>query len=441
MEFSSDKFGHNKLILLTDLVVFIVISLFVSISIYTVPLPTYVLQILPALAVIMLSLYLLSVFEISLKVSLSSLMSRTFVSVGLAVSILLIIIYLLGPGSGRYVYGRGVLLISMSAFSVYLLVSRYLLYRYLRRRKPFHDWVYIGNAERYRTLKEDIKHMRRYRVNHEPVTWLDDNLGAYPEIAIVVDSQEITDPALIKKLITAKFNGIHIFSLHQFYEYYLERIPLSDVQEDWFLSTAGFGYINDSIRQRIKKTVDICLVLFTLPITLLLLVLSAILIVLLDHHSPVYSQPRIGQHGRKFTIYKLRTMRNSTADHNDSSTWTTADDRRVTTLGGYLRRYRFDELPQLLNVLKGEMSIIGPRPEQPRYTSLLAERVPYYEVRHSVKPGISGWAQVRFSYGSSVDDARSKLEYDLYYIKNYSLLLDLSILFKTIYTIVSGSGR
>ena len=247
------------------------------------------------------------------------------------------------------------------------------------------------------------------------------------------------DNSLSQDLIGAKFNGTKITGVDQFYENYLGKIPLFHVNENWFLNTAGFGFINDSIRQRVKKTIDLVLVTTTLPLTLSVFVLLSVLIIVFDRQAPIYSQKRIGQHGREFRIYKLRTMIKN--DVQSKSAWTEENDLRVTKLGKVLRQYRLDEIPQLFNVLRGDMSIIGPRPEQPSYTAMLESKIPYYDIRHSVKPGITGWAQVKFSYGSSVEDSKAKLEYDLYYIKNYSLVLDLTILLKTVHTILSGSGR
>jgi lipopolysaccharide/colanic/teichoic acid biosynthesis glycosyltransferase len=153
----------------------------------------------------------------------------------------------------------------------------------------------------------------------------------------------------------------------------------------------------------------------------------------------IYRQQRIGLHGRAFTVYKMRTMAQD-AEKDGKAAWASANDTRITRVGRFLRRTRMDELPQLLNVLKGEMSFVGPRPERPEFVAMLTEQIPFYAVRHSVKPGLTGWAQVRYSYGATVEQSVRKLEYDLYYVKNHTLVLDLLIMLETLRVVLLGEG-
>jgi lipopolysaccharide/colanic/teichoic acid biosynthesis glycosyltransferase len=153
----------------------------------------------------------------------------------------------------------------------------------------------------------------------------------------------------------------------------------------------------------------------------------------------LYHQERVGRLGRPFTVHKFRSMRFD-AEATTGAVWASSDDPRVTPLGRFLRRSRLDELPQLLNVLKGDMSFVGPRPERPEFVHQLTQEIPFYGQRHVVRPGLTGWAQVRYTYGASVEDALMKLQYDLYYIKNLSLALDLYIIFSTIKTVVLRRG-
>ena len=153
----------------------------------------------------------------------------------------------------------------------------------------------------------------------------------------------------------------------------------------------------------------------------------------------LYHQERVGQHGRVFTVHKFRSMRDN-AEAGTGAVWARADDPRVTPMGRFLRRTRLDELPQLWNILKGDMSFVGPRPERPEFVQQLTREIPYYGQRHVVRPGLTGWAQVRYTYGASVEDALMKLQYDLFYIKNISLSLDLFIIFSTIKTVVLRRG-
>jgi lipopolysaccharide/colanic/teichoic acid biosynthesis glycosyltransferase len=152
-----------------------------------------------------------------------------------------------------------------------------------------------------------------------------------------------------------------------------------------------------------------------------------------------YRQERVGQGGRPFTIFKLRSMRKD-AEKDGTPRWAGANDDRVTKVGQFIRKTRVDELPQLWNVLKGDMSFVGPRPERPFFVRQLVAEIPFYDVRHSVKPGVTGWSQVRYPYGASVEDALAKLQYDLYYVKNHSLFLDLLILLETVQVVLFGKG-
>jgi exopolysaccharide biosynthesis polyprenyl glycosylphosphotransferase len=169
------------------------------------------------------------------------------------------------------------------------------------------------------------------------------------------------------------------------------------------------------------------------------MVLAAIAICLESEGPIIFRQERVGFQGRTFCLLKFRSMRND-AEQDGTPRWASRDDARITRVGRILRRTRIDELPQLWNVLRGDMSFVGPRPERPFFVDQLTQHIPYYRSRHSVKPGITGWAQVRYGYGGSVEDATRKLEFDLYYMKNHSLLLDVVILLKTIRVVVLGEG-
>ena len=168
-------------------------------------------------------------------------------------------------------------------------------------------------------------------------------------------------------------------------------------------------------------------------------IIVSILIKIFDKGPIIYKQIRIGLNGQNFKIYKFRSMQINS--ENDGAKWTSINDNRITKIGKFLRLTRIDELPQLINVIRGDMSFIGPRPERPEFNEMLEQEIPYYQLRHLVRPGITGWAQVLYPYGASVDDAREKLKYDLYYIKNYSVLLDFSIILKTVRIVLFGRGR
>ena len=200
------------------------------------------------------------------------------------------------------------------------------------------------------------------------------------------------------------------------------------------------GFCPPGIYLFVKRVVDIGLSIALLTITAPLLAIIAVVIKLETPGPAIFSQERVGFLGRRFTVYKFRSMRED-AERRTGPIWAKEADDRITRVGAFIRKCRFDELPQIWNVLRGEMSFIGPRPERPYFVDILKEKIRYYELRHYVKPGITGWAQVMYPYGASVEDAYHKLEYDLYYAKNISLSLDLLILLKTIGVVMKGEGR
>jgi exopolysaccharide biosynthesis polyprenyl glycosylphosphotransferase len=198
----------------------------------------------------------------------------------------------------------------------------------------------------------------------------------------------------------------------------------------------GEGFRKTKIKKWCKRVFDILLSMIGLLISLPISIITALLIKLESEGPVFYKQERIGENGHVFYLYKFRSMKRDAEKHS-GPVWAEEDDPRITRIGKVIRKFRIDEIPQMLNVLKGDMSFVGPRPERPYFVGMLSEKIPFYEQRHSVKPGITGWAAVNYRYGSSVEDAAEKLQYDLYYIKNLCLFLDLLIIFKT-FSIVFG---
>jgi exopolysaccharide biosynthesis polyprenyl glycosylphosphotransferase len=256
---------------------------------------------------------------------------------------------------------------------------------------------------------------------------------------LIDESIEPLPELMVRKLMEMRLRGIYVYSLAGFYEKVWEKIPPSSIKDDWFAFTSGFLLLHNRINLKIKRLIDIIgsavLLIATLPIT----ILAAAAIKLDSPGSLFYSQYRTGLDGKKFKVYKFRSMYRDA--EKKGAQWAMTSDPRITRVGRFLRATRIDELPQLFNIFKGEMSLIGPRPERPEFDARLRQEIPYYDVRYLVKPGITGWAQVMYPYGASVDDAYQKVAYDLYYIKNYSLLLDVAIVFKTIRIVILGKGR
>jgi sugar transferase (PEP-CTERM system associated) len=245
------------------------------------------------------------------------------------------------------------------------------------------------------------------------------------------------DSAGYQHLLDWRLRGVRVYDDVSFWEQHLGRINLSRIDASWFLRAEGFS--NGLVSRAVKRVIDVFVSLVLLVLTLPLMLATAVA-VRLDSPGPVlYRQQRVGLFGKPFTLLKFRSMRMD-AEAEGSPRWAAMKDPRVTRVGSFIRSTRIDELPQLLNVLRGEMSLIGPRPERPHFVAQLTEVIPFYNERSYVKPGITGWAQVNFPYGASVEDAREKLSYDLYYVKNRGTFLDLLILIATVRVILFREG-
>lgn len=238
-------------------------------------------------------------------------------------------------------------------------------------------------------------------------------------------------------LIRCKFKGIEIMQLHTFYERLRGKILIDGLHPSWLIFAQGFRKSN-WIRMQ-KRILDVALSLVGLLITLPISLITALLIKLESDGPVIYQQERVGDNGKIFKIFKFRSMRTD-AEKESGPIWAGENDPRITQVGRFIRKVRIDEIPQMLNVLKGDMSFVGPRPERPHFVEMLTNSIPYYNQRHTVKPGITGWAAVNYSYGASVEDAVQKLQYDLYYIKNMSIFLDLVTILKTIATVCGRKG-
>lgn len=254
---------------------------------------------------------------------------------------------------------------------------------------------------------------------------------------IVISLTERRGSIPLRDLMDCKFSGIEVTDAPSFYEQVTGKLLLESITPGWFIFSNGFRVTRPA--RILKKVFDKILSCIGLLVTLPLFPLIALAIKATSPGPVLFRQVRTGMHEKEFVLYKFRTMRTD-AESGTGAVWAQKDDPRVTPIGKFLRKSRLDELPQLLNVLKGDMSFIGPRPERPEFVERLKEQVPYYSHRHFVKPGITGWAQIKYPYGASVEDALEKLRYDLYYIKNLSLTLDLLIFFETIKVILYSRG-
>jgi sugar transferase (PEP-CTERM system associated) len=255
---------------------------------------------------------------------------------------------------------------------------------------------------------------------------------------IVVSVQNRRGGFPIKELLECKLAGLKVTDAATFFERETCQIRVDSLQPSWLVFGGGFD--QSFIRTFMKRSFDIICSVLILLMTFPLMLLAALAVWLEDRGPVFYSQERVGKDGEIFHVHKFRSMRTD-AEKGGKPQWAQQNDPRITRVGNFMRKTRIDELPQILNVIVGDMSFVGPRPERQYFVDQLIEVVPYYNVRHSVKPGITGWAQVRYGYGSSAEDALQKLQYDLYYVKNNSLFLDVLILIDTLKVVLFRSGR
>lgn len=240
------------------------------------------------------------------------------------------------------------------------------------------------------------------------------------------------------ELLACRIRGIPVLDLAAYFEKTRCEVPIDSLKGSWLVY--GHGFVQGHLRRVLKRVFDIVCSLLLLTL-LSPVILLAMLAIKLESPGPViYRQERVGLGGRTFMCLKLRSMRND-AEKDGVARWASKNDPRVTRVGNFMRKTRIDELPQLWSVLFGEMSLVGPRPERPSFVEELKREIPFYEIRHTVKPGVTGWAQVRYHYGATMDDARRKHQFDLYYVKNNSLVLDLLVLIETVSVIVFREGQ
>ena len=257
------------------------------------------------------------------------------------------------------------------------------------------------------------------------------------EIVIAMDDRRGNLP--VRELLDARLAGIDVIDLLEFLERETDKIRVDLVSPGWLIFSPGFR--RSHIKEVAKRVLDVVVCVSLLVVSWPIMLLVGLAIKIEDGLSaPVfYKQFRVGQNNRNFNVLKFRSMAED-AEKDGNAVWASENDSRVTRVGNFLRNSRLDELPQVFNVLAGQMSVVGPRPERPEFVSELQESIPYYAERHVVKPGVTGWAQLKYSYGASEEDAIEKLQYDLYYIKNQTLLLDLIIILQTVEVVLWGKG-
>ena len=327
-----------------------------------------------------------------------------------------------------------------------------MMYAWLAQQPYLRERVYVlGMGERAQRLVNGLR--SRSELGVEVIGWSGNVEGAMTREAIASHLMELIQLHRVHRVIVAvsdrrgtlpvlemlqlRLNGIKIEEATSWLEKISGRIEVDNLYPSWLIFADGFRFSASFLvlRRIIAILASGVILLVVLPI-----IPFVILAIKLDSRGPVlYRQKRVGLGSRVFYCYKFRTMRQD-AEADTGATWALDDDPRITRIGRFLRTARLDEIPQLWCVLKGDMSFVGPRPERPEFVEMLAREIPFYEVRNAVRPGITGWAQVRYKYGNTVEDSKEKLQYDLYYIKNMSLGLDLMIMFQTIKIVLLGRG-
>ena len=308
--------------------------------------------------------------------------------------------------------------------------------------------VFVGENDYTEDLLESVKKDGQYVFvtslnNTDMKTLGKEILELYntKKFDVLVDFTDklLRDPKITEKLLQYKLEGLQYYNYLEFYETYENKLPISHLSPKWFLENTGFEIYHNNFNLKAKRLLDLLFALLIGIFAAPVIVLAAI-IVKLESKGPIFFiQERIGEGNKKFNIVKFRSM--TTDAEKDGPQWASKNDNRVTKFGKIMRATRIDELPQLWNVLRGEMSFVGPRPEREYFIQQLEKEIPYYNLRHTVKPGLTGWAQVMYPYGASVGDAYRKLQYDLYYIKHHSIPFDVKVLLKTVTIVIFGKGR
>lgn len=305
--------------------------------------------------------------------------------------------------------------------------------RFIARRRPWTESMVVITSEK--VLADDIA-----STNHADVTAIVDPLGEPQDVplvdgaTLVVDLREVLSEDMARYVSSASISGQRIRPLVEVYEEHTGRLPLVHIVGGWELSRP----VQRSQYAGVKRALDVVLVVLTLPLWLAMWGVVWV-VVKLDSPGPaIYRQERVGRNGGDFTLYKFRTM--STDAERDGPRFTSQDDPRITRTGRFLRKSRLDEIPQLWNVLRGELAIVGPRPERPVFVDQFSRTIPFYESRQLIRPGVTGWAQVHYGYADGEADTVEKLTYDLYYVKHSSLWLDVHVLGMSIWTVLTGAG-
>lgn len=402
--------------------------------------------------VCILCFYYNDLYDLQIVSRRAELLIRLMQALGCA-SLILALLYYSVPS---LMFGRGISAISAAAIGILLVTWRLMVDAMGSVFRPAQRLLIAGTGTKGVTLVREI--IEHPELNFKVVGFLDEKgenvgkslvnpgiIGAVADIEQVVKTEGVHRVVLsfaerrgnmpLQKLLRVKFAGVQVEDAHGLYEKLTGRIMLEMLSPSWLILSDGFR--RGTIHLVIKRISDILISLCALMVFSPVLLLTSLAIYLESGAPILFRQERIGLKDRPFEILKFRSMR---PDPDKGQVWASHTDQRITRVGRFIRKYRIDEIPQFFNVLRGDMSVVGPRPEQPLLVSMLEEQIPYYSYRHTVRPGITGWAQIKYRYGASVEDAKNKLEYELFYIKHLSLFFDLVIIFRTVQVVLFGKG-
>lgn len=414
---------------------------------------TLMLKTLLIASVCQLSLYYNDLYDLNVTDSYQELFIRLLQALGVS-AIFLALVYFLFPFC---IIGRGIFMISIGLVVAFIIVWR-IAYTHVLRYGLFNrKIVLLGSGDLARNIADEIsknkdcgyqvsvavngKDACKGHASVESFTHRYDNLGTImnertiDKVVVAIEERRTGFP--IKQLLQCRVDGIEVIEGTSFYEMLTGKLIVEKINPSWLIFSEGFR--KSWLRKVIKRTGDLVLSIVMLVLLAPVLITVAVLI-RMDSKGPVFfSQERAGENRKPYMVHKFRSMVQD-AEEKSGPVWAQSNDSRVTRVGKFIRKWRIDEFPQLFNVIKGEMSFVGPRPEREFFVRELEEAIPYYGERFSVKPGVTGWAQVNYPYGASVEDAREKLNYDLFYIKNMSLFMDLIVIMKTVKTVLFGEG-
>jgi sugar transferase (PEP-CTERM system associated) len=404
--------------------------------------------------VMLFSMSTLGMYQINFKEGIRNTLLRLMPSFALGFAIITLVFYLVPS----LYFGRGILMLVMMIAGSGVLLVRILFFKSSEFKLLESRIIFLGVGTLAKECSELAKNNLAYHkynivgfiqtpdeescVPFKEILPLEESLMAtalkYDVREIVVSVQNKRGGAFpIQELLKCKLNGIKVTDAASFFEREACQIRLDSLVPSWLVFGGGFD--QSFFRIFSKRLFDLFVSLLIFIISLPVMVFTAICIYVEDRSPIFYRQERVGKDGHSFMVLKFRSMRND-AEKGINPQWAQNNDPRTTRVGRIIRKLRIDELPQILNVLKGEMSFVGPRPERPFFVEQLCEEVPYYNERHTIKPGITGLAQVRYQYGASVEDSIQKLQYDLYYVKNNSLFLDMLIMIETLQVVLFGKG-